>query len=113
MKEILVTYWASILVVILFVFILLALWQRGKKRQVKAAIYWFVAEAEKKLGDKAGVYKYGHVINKFYERLPFILTLFFTKKEIDEWIEYGVQELKEYLSNGNDLNGNIDLIDYE
>ncbi len=105
MKELLITYWVSVVLVILFIIILIGLWKKGKKEQVKFIIYWFVAEAEKKLGNKSGKYKYGMVIDRYYNNLPFIMTLFFTKKEVDDFIEKAVVELKDYLSAGNDLEG--------
>ena len=103
MEQFIINYWLSVVITLVFLVISVLLWKNGKRKQVKFAIYWLVAEAEKKLGDKAGIYKYGHVIDKFYHRLPLIITIFFSKKEIDNIIELAVVELKQYLRNGNNL----------
>lgn len=98
-----VTYWASILAVILFVAVMTALWVKGKKREVKHVILDLVAKAEQQLGSGTGPIKYVRVTRWIYSRMPWVVKVFMSEKELDDWIEYGVRELEDFLEEGGDL----------
>lgn len=90
-------YWLDILIVVMLLVVLFFLWKKGKKKQVLSIINWLVSEAEKELGSKTGKYKKGKVIESLYNRLPVVITLFFTKKEIELFIDQAAKDLKEFL----------------
>ena len=85
-KGLLVLYGLDLLIVVVLFIALFFLWKKGKKKQVIFVINWLVAEAEKELGSKTGKYKKGRVIEALYNRLPIVVTLFFTRKEIEGFV---------------------------
>lgn len=96
---------SSILVVLAVIVGLLFLYKRGKKEFVRQVVLSLVVQAEKALGSGTGELKYAMVVENIYKKLPFILTLLISKKELDRLIEDGVQYLKDYLKQGKDLLG--------
>jgi len=96
-KGLIVLYWLDILIIVVLIAALFFLWKRGKKKQVLYVINWLVAEAEKELGSKTGEYKKGKVIEALYNRLPIVITLLFTRKEIEAFIDNAAIDLKEFL----------------
>lgn len=96
---------SSILVVLFILVGLLFLYKRGKKEFVRQVVLSLVVQAEKALGSGTGELKYAMVVENIYKKLPFILTLLISKKELDRLIEDGVQYLKDYLKQGKDLLG--------
>lgn len=93
----LLAYWSDVLLIIVVVAVLATLYKRGKKDLVKEIIYTLVIKAEKELGSATGSAKYSQVISELYIKLPFILKLFFTKAELNKYIEDGVKWLKTKL----------------
>lgn len=96
-KSLVLLYWLDILIVVMLIAALFFLWKKGKKKQVLSVINWLVAEAEKELGSKTGDYKKGKVIEALYNRLPIVITVLFTRKEIEEFIDQAAIELKDFL----------------
>lgn len=94
------TYWLDILIGIGLVIGLVYMYVEGNKSFVRGIVLDLVREAELMLGEKTGELKYAYVVNKIYERLPKILTLFLTQSYINRLIEEGVYILKDYLDNG-------------
>lgn len=90
-------YWLDVILVLMLILALVLLWKKGQKKKVLHVINWLVAEAEKELGSKTGQYKKGKVIEALYNRLPIVITLLFTRKEIEEFIDEAVYNLKEFL----------------
>lgn len=100
----------SIIVTILFVVGMLLLYKNNKKDVVKKILLSLVVQAEKALGSGTGELKYAWVVDNFYNKMPGIIKLLFTKKEIDTMIEQSVQKLKEILASGATLNSYDDEI---
>lgn len=100
----------SIIVTIIFVVSLLLLYKNNKKDIVKQILLSLVVQAEKALGSGTGELKYAWVVDNFYDKIPGIIKLLFTKKEIDTMIEDGVQRLKDILASGANLNSYDDEI---
>lgn len=100
----------SIIVTIIFVVSLLLLYKNNKKDIVKQILLSLVVQAEKALGSGTGELKYAWVVDNFYDKIPGIIKLLFTKKEIDTMIEDGVQRLKDILASGVNLNSYDDEI---
>jgi hypothetical protein len=107
LKVLLLTYWTDALLVVAVVTVLSILYKRGKKDLVKEIIYDLVVKAEKELGSATGGAKYSQVISALYLKLPFILKLFFTKAELNKYIDDAVKWLKNKLKNPN-----INLLSY-
>jgi len=93
----LVAYWSDALLVIVVAGVLGVLYKRGKKALVKDIIYSLVVKAEKELGSTTGCAKYSQVITALYEKLPLILRLFYSKTELNKYIEDSVTWLKSKL----------------
>lgn len=98
MIDFLTQYWDSILVVILFIVACIILVRKGSAGYVKQMLFYLVTQAEAEFGSGTGDLKYAAVTTWLYERIPAILKLFFTAKQIDALIEAAVDQMKEYLS---------------
>lgn len=94
--------WDSILVVLLFIVALIVMLRKGYSREVNEILFSLVFKAEKELGGGTGKLKYAQVVEWLYEKLPFILRIVFTSKEIDLMIEGAVQRMKKYLEKNMD-----------
>lgn len=95
-------YWDSILVVILFALFLLYLIKKGAIKQVNEILFYLVTEAEKQFGGGTGQLKYAAVVAWLYERLPLVTKFLITAKQLDEMIEESVHRMKDYLEKNKD-----------
>ena len=91
----------DILTVIVFVVGCVFLVRRGYESQVKEMLLYLVCKAEELYGSGTGELKYSAVVTWVYEKLPPIMRLLFTTKQIDQYIEAAVLQMKEYLSKNN------------
>lgn len=101
-------YNVIILVVVLVAIIIFGLiWLavNGRTDIIKKIVLSCVVQAEKTLGSGTGELKYAYVVDKVYEKLPGIVTLFLSKKTINDFIENSVKKLKDVLSDGTTLSG--------
>lgn len=105
MLEFISNNWDSLIVVITLILALLGLLRLGKQDTVKKIILSLVVQAEKALGSGTGDLKYAYVIDNLYDKLPAIVSMLFSKKEIDTMIEQAVAQLKKLLSEGVTLSG--------
>lgn len=96
--EFLKLYWGSVLVSAIFISVLIFLWKRGKKDLVKRIILELVCKAEQQYGSGTGAIKLGMVWREIYNRLPLLIRLVFTEKELQGYIEYWVTWLRKKLS---------------
>ena len=83
----------NICIVVVFVLALIFLWKRGYKKQVKEILLVLVIQAEKAWGSGTGAVKFSQV----YSQLPTIITIFFSKNEIEIMINETVEYMKQYL----------------
>lgn len=102
MINFIIANWDSVLVVVLFILFLLVLIKNGATTQVNEILFYLVTEAEKEFGGGTGVLKYAAVTTWLYERLPSIIKILFTSKQIDILIEDAVERMKEYLKANKD-----------
>nr|DAT14966.1 MAG TPA: holin [Caudoviricetes sp.] len=91
----------DILTVIVFVVGCVFLIRRGYESKVKEMLLYLVCKAEELYGSGTGELKYSAVVTWVYEKLPPIMRLLFTTKQIDCYIEAAVLQMKEYLSKNN------------
>lgn len=100
--ELILNNWDSILTIILFIVFLLFLVKKGAIKQVNEILFYLVTEAEREFGNGTGSLKYAAVTTWLYDRLPTIIKILFTDKQIDEMIEQAVKDMKEYLDTNKD-----------
>lgn len=94
MMNFLTTHWASILVVLVFVAVIVFLALRGKKQIIYKMLYALVTEAEERYGSGAGAIKFAEVMTKIYDKLPAIIKIFITYDKLADWIEKALTEAK-------------------
>lgn len=73
--------------------VLIAMWKKGYKKQVKEILLLLVIQAEKTWGSGTGAVKFSQVYNK----LPTIVTVLFTKNDIEQMINEAVEHMKNYI----------------
>lgn len=109
MYNFIIKNWDSILTIILFIVFLLSLIKKGATTQVNEILFYLVTEAEKEFGNGTGALKYAAVTTWLYERLPSIIKVLFTSKQIDLMIEKAVKDMKDYLD--TNINAKILIVD--
>lgn len=97
MFDFILRYWDSILIVILFILFILYLIKKGATKQVNEILFYLATKAESTFGGGTGEIKYAAVVSWLYEKLPTIIKILFTEKQIDRLIEDAVTRMKEYL----------------
>lgn len=94
--------WDSVLVVVAFIVFLLVLVKRGETQILKTILFNLVTKAEQQLGGGTGALKFSTVVDWLYERIPAVLKLLFTKKDIENLIESALAEAKkQWATNDN------------
>lgn len=100
--EFLVKNWDSVLVVVAFGALCVALVKRGQTKTLKTILFNLVTQAEKEFGNGTGELKFAAVSDWIYQRLPAILKILFTQRDIDKLIESTLEEAKkQWGSNQN------------
>ncbi len=94
MKEFIISNYASILAVIVFIIAVVVLAILGKKKVVYKILYTFVTEAEKTYGSGAGAEKLAEVMRRFYDWLPAVVRVFVTYGTMKKWIEQALTAAK-------------------
>lgn len=90
--------WLGCLIIIVAIIILALLIKLGRRDIIKKIALSLVVQAEKHLGSGTGELKYAWVVEHLYEKLPKVIRILYTRKEIDNLIETAVQKLKEVLA---------------
>lgn len=88
----------SILVVLAVIIGLIALVKRNEVDKAKEMLLFMVLKAEALFGGGTGDIKYSFVQDILYDKLPAIVQVFFTAKQIDKMVENAVEEMKILLS---------------
>lgn len=102
MIDFIIQNWDSAVVVILFIMAMLVLLKKGATKQVNEILFFLVTEAEAQFGGGTGQLKYAAVVAWLYERLPVVVRMLFTAKQIDLLIENAVIRMKKYLDANKD-----------
>lgn len=105
MWDFIVSNAGSIAVVVIVLVALFTLLKLGYTDTVREIVLSLVVQAEKSLGSGTGELKYAFVIDRLYDKLPTIIRLLYSKKEIDNMIEEAVIKLKGLLDGGVSLSG--------
>ena len=85
------------MIVIALILLLIAMWKKGYKKQVKEILLVLVIQAEKAWGSGTGAVKFSEVYNK----LPTIVTLLFTRNDIEQMINDAVEQMKKYIESNS------------
>ena len=94
--------WDSALVVLVFIIVLAVLIKRGETKILDKILFNLVTQAEKQFGSGTGSLKFAVVADWIYQRIPAVLKLLFTEKDITNMIESALEEAKKaWGTNGN------------
>ncbi|MCX4294349.1 MAG: hypothetical protein OSJ56_09875 [Prevotella sp.] len=104
----LVSNWDSVLLVIVAIVVLILLYKHGRIEVVKKVLFSLVSRAEKEFGSGTGELKKAAVIEWIYEKLPKIITIFITPKEIEQLIESVLEYAKTKWSTNTALQNYIE-----
>lgn len=100
--------WDSVLVVVAFLAVAVALIKRGETKILKQILFNLVTQAEKQFGSGTGSLKYAAVADWIYQRIPAVLKLLFTSSDIEKMIEAALEEAKKAWGANENLKGYID-----
>ena len=87
----------NIVIVLIAIFSLIWLWRKGYRKQVREILLILVVQAEKAWGSGTGAVKFSEVYNK----LPTIVTLLFTRNDIEQMINDAVEQMKRYIESNS------------
>lgn len=86
--------WDSVLVVLAFLAVIVVLIKRGETKILEKILFNLVTQAEKQFGGGTGALKFAAVADWIYQRIPAVLKLLFTEKDIEKMIEAALEEAK-------------------
>ncbi len=98
----LLKYWDSVVLVVVVIGFILYLIKTGQTKILKKIAIRLVTEAEGEMGGGTGVFKQAAVIEWLYDKIPAVLKVFFTQKDLEKLVDTVVEEVKKkWESNGN------------
>lgn len=92
--QFLLTNWDSVLVVLAFLALIVVLIKRGETKVLNKVLFGLVTQAEKHFGGGTGKLKLAAVSDWIYQRIPAVLKLLFSEKDIERMIETALEEAK-------------------
>lgn len=87
--------WDSVLVALVFLAVLIILIAKKQYAILDKIVFSLVTEAEKKYGGGTGAVKLAAVIEQLYPKIPAVIRLFVSAKQIEKMIERVLAEAKE------------------
>lgn len=87
----------NIAIVLVVIISLIWMWENGYRKQVREMLLILVIQAEKAWGRGTGAVKFSEVYNK----LPTIVTLLFTRNDIEQMINDAVEQMKKYIESNS------------
>ena len=99
--DFLITNWSDVVLVASVLFIILYSSFTNKTEYLRAELFSLVSEAEKIYGGKTGKAKLMYVIKKVYSKMPVILKLFLSEKQLEKIIEAVLLKAKKSWSESN------------
>lgn len=98
----LLKYWDSVVLVVVVIGFILYLIKTGQTKILKKIAIRLVTEAEGEMGGGTEVFKQAAVIEWLYDKIPAVLKVFFTQKDLEKLVDTVVEEVKKkWESNGN------------
>ena len=95
--------WDSVLVVLAFLALIVVLVKRGETKVLNKVLFSLVTQAEKQFGGGTGKLKLAAVSDWIYQRIPAILKLLFSEKDIESMIETALEEAKKAWGNNENI----------
>lgn len=94
--------WDSVLVVLAFLALIVVLIKRGETAVLNKILFGLVTKAEREFGGGTGKLKLAAVSDWIYQRIPAVLKLLFSQRDIENMIESALAEAKKaWGTNGN------------
>ena len=90
----LLKYWDSVVLVAVVIGFILYLIKTGQTKILKKIAVRLVTEAEGELGNGTGIFKQAAVIEWLYDKIPAVLKIFFTQKDLEKLVDTVVEEVK-------------------
>lgn len=106
--EFLLANWDSVLVVLAFLALIVVLIRRGETKVLKNILFSLVTQAEKQFGGGTGSLKFATVSDWIYQRIPAVMKLLFTAKDIEKMIESVLEEAKQAWAANENLKDYIE-----
>lgn len=100
--------WDSVLIVVGFLAVVIVLVKRGETKILKQILFNLVTQAEKQFGTGTGELKFAAVADWIYQRIPAVLKLLFTEKDIAKMIEAVLEEAKKAWGKNGNIKGYIE-----
>lgn len=95
--------WDSVLVVLAFLALIVVLVKRGETKVLNKVLFGLVTQAEKQFGGGTGKLKLAAVSDWIYQRIPAVLKLLFSEKDIERMIETALEEAKKAWGNNENI----------
>ena len=101
--QFLLANWDSVLVILAFLALIVVLVKRGETKVLNKVLFSLVTQAEKQFGGGTGKLKLAAVSDWIYQRIPAILKLLFSEKDIESMIETALEEAKKAWGNNENI----------
>lgn len=95
--------WDSVLVVLVFLGLIVVLIKRGETAVLKKILFGLVTKAEREFGGGTGKLKLATVSDWIYQRIPAVLKLLFSEKDLERLIESTLEEAKKAWGNNEKI----------
>lgn len=95
--------WDSVLVILAFLALIVVLVKHGETKVLNKVLFSLVTQAEKQFGGGTGKLKLAAVSDWIYQRIPAILKLLFSEKDIESMIETALEEAKKAWGNNENI----------
>ena len=95
--------WDSVLVILAFLALIVVLVKRGETKVLNKVLFSLVTQAEKQFGGGTGKLKLAAVSDWIYQRIPAVLKLLFSEKDIESMIETALEEAKKAWGNNENI----------
>ena len=95
--------WDSVLVVLAFLALIVVLVKRGETKVLNKVLFSLVTQVEKQFGGGTGKLKLAAVSDWIYQRIPAVLKLLFSEKDIESMIETALEEAKKAWGNNENI----------
>lgn len=100
--------WDTVLFIIAVIVILILSIKKGETTILKQIVFSLVTKAEQEFGSGLGVLKYAAVADMLYQRIPNLLKILYTSKDIEKMIESTLTEAKAKWEKSKQLQQYID-----
>ena len=108
--QFLAAIWDSVLLVLAFLELVVVLIKRGQTKILKKILFNLVTQAEKQFGGGTGSMKFAAVADWIYQRIPAVLKLLFTEKDIADMIEAVLEEAKKAWGTNENLKEYVETL---